>query len=108
MQTSSLTSAPHELTLPASVKPDAVAEFAARLGISRPLSELLTATPMIFHGPVWVEVDEDPEIENCSYFVFHVLNAGSPQENSRRRKEWYRVSSELLHDHLDKVRLTID
>ena len=108
MQTSSVTSTLPEFGLPTVVRPDAVADFATRLGVSQGLSDLDLATRAIFAGPVSVEVDEDPEITDCSYFVFHVRDAGSPLENTRRRREWYKVSSDLLPSHEDKLRLTID
>lgn len=108
MQTTNLSGPVPELGLPATGRPDPVAQFAANMGISTDFNELLSATRRIFPGPVWVEVDEDPEIADCRYFVFHVETAGDAPEDSRRRREWYRVSRDMLREHEDKLRLTID
>lgn len=107
MQTSNLAGSTTNPSLTPPVKLDRVAEFAARLGVSKPFVDLLSATRAIFAGPVWVEVDEDPEIPGRSYFVFHVIDAGSAENSSRRRK-WYQVSEELIPEHIDKLCLTID
>jgi len=61
----------------------------------------------LFPGPIEMEIEEDPEIEDWRYLTFSVETQEDLPEVRDRRAEWYRLSGELLGRNCDLVFLHV-
>ena len=52
--------------------------------------------------------EEDPEIENERYVVFHVSASGSPREIINRQREWHRKVIACAGDEARRFRISLD
>lgn len=84
-------------------------QLASELGITEKLADLKLATQEIFPGEVIVERETDPEISGCWYFVFRVTAQGAnPTVLAQSRRKWYQRTLEMLPNHCEHLRLSID
>ena len=68
---------------------------------------LKTIASELFLGKIQIEIEADPEIDDCHYVTFEVMVSGDQAEAASLRSEWYRRTAKILNDSCDKVRLVI-
>ena len=78
-----------------------------RAGVLARLDEVRRITERLFPGEVSYAIESDPEIASEHYAVFDVSAPEDYAEISRRRREWFQQTYNLLGDDCDKVRLSI-
>jgi hypothetical protein len=72
------------------------------------MARAMSLTQLLFPGPVRVEFEDDPEIPDVSYVVFHVEAHGTSGDIIRRRLQWHDQVRELIPDSAQHLRLSVD
>jgi len=80
----------------------------SRDAIRNRFEALVERTEALFPGGVRVTFEEDAEMEGDWYFVFHVVVAADFPVLSQRRREWHELFYQLLPNHCDKLRLSVE
>ena len=95
--------APTKSSVPREVDP--AREMLERAGVLARLAELQRITEELFPGEVSYAIETDPEIPSEHYVLFDVSVPKDYAETSRRRREWFQRTYDVLGDDCDKVRL---
>ena len=72
------------------------------------IEAILSITRELFSDPIKVAEEEDPEIENERYVVFHVAVSGNPREIINRQREWHRKVIACAGDEARCFRISLD
>jgi len=80
------------------------------IGASRDprLAKLAEQTAQLFPGGLHIAAEEDPEIAEEAYLVFHVQGHGDVREVVDLIQKWHDLSYQLMPDHSAKLRLSVD
>ena len=93
--------------VPGALSGDA-APFAVGASSDPRLAKLAEQTEHLFPGGVRITAEEDPEIAEEAYLVFHVQGRGDVREVADLMQKWHDLSYHLVPDYCDKLRLSVD
>jgi len=72
------------------------------------LAKLAEQTAQLFPGGLHIAAEEDPEIAEEAYLVFHVRGHGDVREVADLMQKWHDAAHQLIPDHSAKLRLSVD
>jgi hypothetical protein len=88
--------------------PAIVSEHASRYALGVDRLELRLLAEQIFLKVEGIDLDADPEIENCPYLVVRVIATDDAANISALRREWYRRTQDVFGDLCRYIRLDVD
>ena len=74
---------------------------------SQCLPEIVRITEEMFPGPVFVEMECDPEDPDVTFLVLNVSFRGNPKQAVDKRIAWHQRVSQVRHGNSQLIRLCI-